>query len=650
VASPGFHRLFLVAALAASGLACGRDDLAGWGVSSGDAGPRGDATISDTAFDGGRPDTGGRPDAAMRPDAAARPDATMPSDATTFPDASRPDASRPDASRPDASRPDAAPDRDAAEMPDVTTLPDASRSDASRPDASRDASRPDADDNEPDASPLLDATMMFPDVPSRPDIGVRPDATPFDTGFDGGAPDAAPDSGPDGGSVCPFDCALLDDECNIGACNSITAQCVRRPRPPNTPCDDGDVCTNSVCRLGACVPIPIIPAGDSCASPIPLMIAPGAQMQGGSTLCALDDATPQCAGPGGRDLIFQATFAETRRIRARTVLTSSGSASFDTVLYSSRNFCPSPVQFACNDDVSALGFSEIDAVYPGGSWFFVVDGAGPMSSGDFELDIEVDPHDTCASPSILTVPPVGQTSSVRGNTSGNANDFQAMCGANGPAPDQVYEFTVRQPTTLRLETINPGPPFMAYDTVLYVMAATCGTGMTIACDDDLGDGSLSMIERSFAPGTYYVVVDGFGGNQGEYRLDITQVPALTTTILPEVGDARQPLVGPLTNAGQFVEGIRFFAFNQASRIEIDLQVNNNLICGQANFRVRINNNDVGTFIVRPNQLTVSQTLNFPSVAGPNGRFNIRYELQQNIAMNCGSVDLPNSVSTVGLGP
>ena len=55
-------------------------------------------------------------------------------------------------------------------------------------------------------------------------------------------------------SGTPTDCSSLDDQCNIGVCNSSTGACEAQPRPNGTGCDDGNLCTQTdQCQSGACV-------------------------------------------------------------------------------------------------------------------------------------------------------------------------------------------------------------------------------------------------------------------------------------------------------------------------------------------------------------------------------------------------------------
>ena len=60
------------------------------------------------------------------------------------------------------------------------------------------------------------------------------------------------------GGLCggtPKDCSHLDNDCNEGVCDPHTGDCVRKPLPFGSPCDDGDPrSTNDHCgRLGDCV-------------------------------------------------------------------------------------------------------------------------------------------------------------------------------------------------------------------------------------------------------------------------------------------------------------------------------------------------------------------------------------------------------------
>lgn len=96
-----------------------------------------------------------------------------------------------------------------------------------------------------------------------------------------------------------------------------------------------------------------------------------------------------------------------------------------------------------------------------------------------------------------------------GTTTGTANDIAAGCGAG--AGEVVYRFTLsaRQYTTISLEGSS-------YDTVLRVQNVATGAAW---CNDD-AVGLQSRLELDLPAGDYYVVVDGYGGSTGNYRVTI----------------------------------------------------------------------------------------------------------------------------------
>jgi hypothetical protein len=692
-------RVLIISALFALTLSgCGRDTLDVGGAAAATAGDGSVASDGAPADGGVFLDAAGGSDAmssdAFLPDATpvdATPPDTGSRDAQPPPDTGLRDAQPTDAIPGDATPPDVG-FRDAQPtdaIPGDATPPDVGFRDAQPTDAiPGDATPPDVGFRDAQPTDALPGDATPPDVGFRdaqPTDAIPGDATPPDVGFRDAQPgDALPadalqaDGGPiDGGTPCALGCSALDDACNVGVCGPDGVTCVARPRADGTSCSDSNACTTpDLCLLGRCIPglerdcsalsgacvvgacnpgtgqceaIPQTPAGDSCAAPIPLTVLPGEQVQGGNTTCAADDVLLECGAGGGRDLVYSATFVETRRIQL-TLSNPPMSPATPRGLQVHAGMCGLPPSLMC--EAASAGAVAIDEVFAGGTYYFVVDEGAVPPVADHELLIHVDPHDTCADPSIIDVPLVGATNTYRGNTRNNVNDFAANCG-NASSADQVYRMVVAQPSTLRLEMVPPGNGQPQFDTVLHVRSSTCAASVTpLFCDDDSGAGSLSLIERSFAAGTYFVVVDGFGSNQqGEYRLDVTQVPPLTTLVFPDVGDARQPLAGPFATAGQFVEGIRNVALTTARRVQVDLMVINGLTCGQALFRVRLNNIDFGTFVVRPGLTMLSQS--FTSATGVNsvnGRFNIRYELVNAPPMGCGVVELPDGVSTVGLGP
>ncbi len=68
-----------------------------------------------------------------------------------------------------------------------------------------------------------------------------------------------------------------------------------------------------------------------------------------------------------------------------------------------------------------------------------------------------------------------------------------------------------------------------FDTVLYVLDSTCPAGTelscnndTVACDTAAGPDIGSSLSLPYTSGTtYYIVVDGFDGANGDFQLTVT---------------------------------------------------------------------------------------------------------------------------------
>ncbi|MFC1572851.1 hypothetical protein ACFL6M_04550 [Candidatus Eisenbacteria bacterium] len=107
-----------------------------------------------------------------------------------------------------------------------------------------------------------------------------------------------------------------------------------------------------------------------------------------------------------------------------------------------------------------------------------------------------------------------------GNTCLFNDDYDEVCPYSGSvSPDVVYAFA---PTydMLLIGDLCEGWPY-SYDTKLYIYQDALGN--LVACDDDgcgseLGYASLIWYADLFAGSIYYIVVDGYGGDCGNYVL------------------------------------------------------------------------------------------------------------------------------------
>ena len=120
--------------------------------------------------------------------------------------------------------------------------------------------------------------------------------------------------------------------------------------------------------------------------------------------------------------------------------------------------------------------------------------------------------------------------SGEGTTAGYTDDYDEVCPYTGAtAPDVVYSITPETDMAVNMWTC-----YSAYDTKLYVYENTVGnlaptTDGGVACNDDaveypfedctIWTSRIDGVSMS-AGNTYYVVVDGYAGSNGDYVLDI----------------------------------------------------------------------------------------------------------------------------------
>ncbi len=129
--------------------------------------------------------------------------------------------------------------------------------------------------------------------------------------------------------------------------------------------------------------------------------------------------------------------------------------------------------------------------------------------------------DTIGDPFVLVGPlPV----TVTGTTAGFTNDYEESCPYFSTSPDVVYAYTADGTA----ESITLDLCYSSYDTKLFVYDNTGPPAAPYACNDDFHTAAPCYIYSSkiemmpvMADHTYYLVVDGYGGQSGAYQLDIT---------------------------------------------------------------------------------------------------------------------------------
>jgi len=119
-------------------------------------------------------------------------------------------------------------------------------------------------------------------------------------------------------------------------------------------------------------------------------------------------------------------------------------------------------------------------------------------------------NDRCERATLLPLP-----GEVSGTTVNATDDYTVPCAQAG-GPDVAYVLRNPRVQTITLETLGA-----TFDPTLHVYRESCA-GMPLGCDDDGGENLNSRIVlRDLAPGTYFVVVDGFGASRGAFRLRVS---------------------------------------------------------------------------------------------------------------------------------
>jgi hypothetical protein len=123
--------------------------------------------------------------------------------------------------------------------------------------------------------------------------------------------------------------------------------------------------------------------------------------------------------------------------------------------------------------------------------------------------------DTIADPIVIPALPYGNS----GTTCGFNNDYTSPC-ASSSSPDVVYVFRPTSDVCVDIDLCNS-----SYDTQVFVYSNNTST--VIACQDDSPDCGLQSHLQNVplaAGNVYYIVVEGYASNCGDYNLSITECP------------------------------------------------------------------------------------------------------------------------------
>ena len=137
--------------------------------------------------------------------------------------------------------------------------------------------------------------------------------------------------------------------------------------------------------------------------------------------------------------------------------------------------------------------------------------------------------DDCASATAIGALPF----SADGTTAGYADNYDEVCPYDGStSPDVVYSYSPAADINVDISLCTG---LTDYDTKVYVYANDCISGSAIFCSDDACTAPLyglpynSLLEcvPLTAGNTYYIVVDGYGGDFGPYTLLVEECEPAT---------------------------------------------------------------------------------------------------------------------------
>ena len=126
---------------------------------------------------------------------------------------------------------------------------------------------------------------------------------------------------------------------------------------------------------------------------------------------------------------------------------------------------------------------------------------------------------------------------VEGTTTGFVDDYDEACPYEGStSPDAVYRFTLPAEMSVDIDMLGS-----AYDTKIYLYDAAL---TLVACNDDFYPDYVSKLENVPLDGgqEYHLVIDGYGGEHGDYVLAMDEYEPCVLELPPgSVPEGEPPL-------------------------------------------------------------------------------------------------------------
>ena len=265
-------------------------------------------------------------------------------------------------------------------------------------------------------------------------------------------------------------------------------------------------------------------SGDNCSNATVINGASLPFVENSSVAGAANDIDPGlggCAPGAGGDVVYSFTPSTTDTYTIGAAPTTP----WDLSLYIVTD-CSNPIG-TCVAGANARGFNSGESLSltlnAGTRYFIVVDSViqDPNAGGfHFSLIKGRPANDTCAT--ATPIDPSRLPFSSTGTTFGAANDldpgqscFTSTQSTRGP--DVVYQFTPGDTQVYRIIVT----PLAQFDVSVYV-TTNCSTIANCMGVDLGGVGDPETLLKNLAQGTtYFIVVDGFGGDAGDFTISVT---------------------------------------------------------------------------------------------------------------------------------
>lgn len=264
---------------------------------------------------------------------------------------------------------------------------------------------------------------------------------------------------------------------------------------------------------------PALASGDTCASATVINPASLPFLEDSTLLGAANDIDPGpggCTAGAGKDAVYSFTPAVTDLY----VIGVTPITPFDASLYVVTD-CSNPGG-TC---VAGVNVGEFDrgevltvTLSLGVRYFIVVDTPGvDPNAGTFHFSLRRGrpANDTCASP--VVIDPSRLPFAVTQSTFGAADDYDPTTAClpslqSGRGPDVVFQFTPADTQQYVMTVVPKG----RYDTSVY-LTTDCASIAGCFGSDNVGAGGTEVLIKTLTIGvTYFIIVDGFGGDAGDF--------------------------------------------------------------------------------------------------------------------------------------